>query len=68
MEQPCPINTHLCVNTHGSYSCHELSETTGCPAGFKYNAFDKKCQGKINLLAFRYIEINYKFIFQYGRC
>lgn len=46
MEQPCPIDTHLCVNTHGSFACHELTGATACPAGFKFNSLEKNCQGK----------------------
>ncbi|KAG8039052.1 hypothetical protein G9C98_003359 [Cotesia typhae] len=41
---PCPIDTHFCVNTEGSYACHELTESKGCPAGFKLNITRKTCQ------------------------
>lgn len=42
---PCPIDTHFCVNTEGSYACHKLTESKGCPAGFKFNVTKKICQG-----------------------
>ncbi|XP_008553599.1 fibrillin-1 [Microplitis demolitor] len=41
---PCPIDTHFCVNTEGSYACHKLTESKGCPAGFKFNVTKKICQ------------------------
>ncbi|KAK0170128.1 hypothetical protein PV328_010728 [Microctonus aethiopoides] len=41
---PCPNGTHLCVNTQGSFSCHELTSPKICPAGFKFDVKNKTCQ------------------------
>ncbi|XP_034936091.1 fibrillin-1-like [Chelonus insularis] len=43
-ESPCPNDTHLCVNTQGSFACHKLTASKSCPAGFKFNITTKTCQ------------------------
>ncbi|XP_063990855.1 fibrillin-2-like [Diachasmimorpha longicaudata] len=40
----CPSETHFCVNTQGSFTCHGLSTSKSCPAGFKFNVVEKICK------------------------
>ncbi|XP_043279236.1 fibrillin-2-like isoform X2 [Venturia canescens] len=40
----CNEESHLCVNTQGSFTCHELSGPKGCPAGFKFDVATRLCK------------------------
>ncbi|XP_011314655.1 fibrillin-2 [Fopius arisanus] len=40
----CPNGTHFCINTQGSFTCHELTASKTCPAGFKFEILEKRCK------------------------
>ncbi|XP_046747526.1 fibrillin-2-like [Diprion similis] len=46
LPEACNKETHVCVNTQGSFTCHELTGTgpRSCPAGFKFDTKESLCK------------------------
>ncbi|XP_048511324.1 fibrillin-1 isoform X2 [Athalia rosae] len=46
MPEACDKETHVCLNTQGSFTCHELSGTgpRSCPAGLKFDPQELRCK------------------------
>nr|CAD7576034.1 unnamed protein product [Timema californicum] len=40
----CDQNTQLCINTEGSFHCEIQGGVTQCPAGYKINKEQRKCE------------------------